>query len=73
MSSQLCTMETSASSWEQKKASLAQEKARRMETTSEEASKETKLEILNNFHLKLVVSKQGSKLEPVASCPGWPG
>ena len=61
MSSQFCTIETSAYSWEQKKTSLAQETARRMETTSEEANKETKLAILNSFRLKLKRSGYSNK------------
>ena len=53
MSTRYVTLETSASGWEQKKASLAQETARRLETTSEELDTVSKVGIINDFHCKL--------------------
>ena len=53
MSSKFCTLECSSSSWEQKKATLAQEVARRLETTSAELCIDQKVQILDNFQDKL--------------------
>ena len=52
-STKFCTLETSACNWEQKKSSLTQEVARRLETTSIETDLGTRLEILETFCLKM--------------------
>ena len=53
MAAKFCILEPSASSWEAKKATLAQETARRLENTSTETSAETRTEILEQFCTKM--------------------
>ena len=61
MSSKFCTLETSFSSWEQKKSSLAQEVARRLGTTSTELDTKIRLEIFKQFCNKLTRSGYSNK------------
>ncbi len=61
MSTRYVTLESSASSWEQKKASLAQETARRLETTSVELDTISKVNIINNFNHKLRRSRYSKR------------
>ena len=51
--SSLCTLERSAASWNQKRATMSQEVVRRLTNTSRDLDKEQKLEIVEEFVSKL--------------------
>ena len=56
MGAKVCTLETSAASWQSKSSSLTQEVVRRLNNTSPDL-KDERLEILNNYARKLTRSR----------------